>query len=199
MNTVHGPKRTLISNVRHQKMIAAGVFTKDDRIELIEGERLDMSPMGTPHLSVITRLIRLFTRRLSEQEAHVTSGVPVNLGDFSEPQPDLMLLKPRTDFCATRLPEAQDVLLLVEVSDGTPSFDQGGKLRLYSRHMITEYRVIDIDKQCVATYRGPKPETERCTQERQFKGTDILDVQTFPQLRIAVKDIVGQAIGIWVT
>jgi hypothetical protein len=98
MSAVYTPKRTLISNARYQKMIAAGVFTKDDRIELIEGEMLDMSPMGAPHISVVTRQIRLFTSRLSEQEAHVTSGVPVNLGDFSEPQPDLLLLKPRADF-----------------------------------------------------------------------------------------------------
>jgi Uma2 family endonuclease len=189
MSAVYTPKRTLISNARYQKMIAAGVFTKDDRIELIEGEMLDMSPMGAPHISVVTRLIRLFTSRLSEQEAHVTSGVPVNLGDFSEPQSDLLLLKPRADFYGSKVPEAQDVLLLVEVSDSTLAFDQGEKLRLYARYSVTEYWVVDVNKQLVVRYLDPT--VQGYAREEEYKGADALSVKAFPQLLIAVKDILG--------
>src|ERR1700722_19073713 len=96
---------------------------------------LDMAPIGTKHSAITSRLNEWFILALA-RSATVVSGGPVILGDFSEPQPDLILLKRRADFYSGKLPEAADVLLLIEVSDSSLSFDQGVKLNLYARYGV---------------------------------------------------------------
>jgi Uma2 family endonuclease len=90
------PEKTRISVALYQKMVATGVLTKMDRIELIDGEMIDMAPMGTKHVAITTRLNKLFVLG-SGDTAIVSPGGPVKLGDFSEPQPDLLVLRPRSD------------------------------------------------------------------------------------------------------
>jgi len=96
MNAAFTPTRMRITTDRYQKMVATGVLTKYDRIELIEGEMLNMAPIGPKHATVADRLARLFMLAVHDA-AIVSCGRPVNLGDFSDPQPDVMLLKPRLD------------------------------------------------------------------------------------------------------
>jgi Uma2 family endonuclease len=124
MNAAFTPTRMRITTDRYQKMIATGVLTKYDRIELIEGEMLNMAPIGPKHATVAGRLARLFMLAVHDDAGIVSCGRPVNLGDFSDPQPDVMLLKPRPDGYSNAHPNAADVLLLIEVSDSTLSFDQ---------------------------------------------------------------------------
>jgi Uma2 family endonuclease len=87
------------------------------------------------------------------------------------------------------VPEAQDVLLLVEVSDSTLAFDQGEKLHLYARYSVTEYWVVDVNKQLVVRYLDPT--AQGYARQEEYKGADDLGVKAFPQLLIAVKDILG--------
>ena len=87
----------------------------------------------------------------------VVGGGPVVLGEFSEPQPDLTLLKRRADFYSGKHPEAADVLLRIEVSDSSLTFDQGVKLRIYARYGVVEYWVVDVEGRRVVTYREPVP------------------------------------------
>jgi len=148
------PERTRISADRYQKMVATGVLTKYDRVELIEGDILNMPPIGSSHSAIVARLTKLFV--LSAGDAAVVSpGGSIRLDDYSVPQPDLMLLKPREDFYSGQIPMPPDVLLLVEVSESSLAFDQGAKRALYGRHGVEEYWVVDIPGKRVHVYREP--------------------------------------------
>jgi Uma2 family endonuclease len=183
MNAPYIPRRTLISTARYQKMIATGVLTKDDRIELIEGEMFDIAPIGAKHAAIMSALTAVMAVGTTRR-ANVSCGGPVNLGEFSEPQPDLMLLKDRY---SDRVPEARDVLLLVEISDTTLAVDHGKKLRLYATHAIAEYWVVDVLDRRIVRYL--EPSAQKYARVDEFKIGDSIVPQAFPDLRIAVQDI----------
>ena len=134
------------------KITAAGVLTEDDRIELIEGELLEMAPIGSGHASHVKRLNHRFTALLGNK-AIVSIQDPIALGESSEPQPDIALLCWRDDFYEKNNPQPQDILLIIEVADTTASFDREVKVPLYARHDIAEVWIIDLQKQRVETYR----------------------------------------------
>jgi len=170
-------------------MVATGVLTKYDRIELIEGDMLDMAPIGTKHSAMTSRLHELFVLAVA-RSATVVSGGPVNLGEFSQPQPDLMLLKRRPDFYSGKTPEAVDVLLLIEVSDSSLSFDQGIKLNLYARYGVAEYWVVDVEGRRVVTYR--EPTAKGYIRKAEFQAPDAITPQAFPGVKIVVGEIFGE-------
>ena len=188
MNAEFTPTRTRISTDRYQMMVATGVLTKCDRIELIEGDMLDMAPMGTRHSAITSRLHEVFVLAVS-RSATVVSGGPVNLGEFSQPQPDLMLLKRRADFYGGKTPEAADVLLLIEVSDSSLAFDQSVKLNLYARYGVAEYWVVDVEGKRVVTYR--EPTAQGYVRKAGFGAPDGVMPHAFPDLKIAVEEIFG--------
>jgi Uma2 family endonuclease len=190
MNAAFTPTRTRITTNRYQMMVATGVLTKYDRIELIEGDMLDMAPMGTRHSAITSRLTELFVLAVS-RSATVVVGGPVNLGEFSEPQPDLMLLKRRADFYSGKIPESADVLLLIEVSDSSLAFDQGVKLNLYARYGVAEYWVVDVEGQRAVTYR--EPAAKAYGRALEFTAADTVTPQAFPDIKIAVGEMFGQA------
>lgn len=190
MNAAFTPTRTRITTNRYQMMVATGVLTKYDRIELIEGDMVDMAPIGTKHSAITSRLHELFVLAVSHS-ATVVSGGPVNLGEYSEPQPDLMLLKRRADFYSSKIPEAADVLLLIEVSDSSLAFDQSVKLNLYARYGVSEYWVIDVEGGCIATYRDPT--ATGYARKLKFAAAGSVAPQAFPDVKIAVGEIFGQA------
>ncbi|MHB8474705.1 MAG: Uma2 family endonuclease [Steroidobacteraceae bacterium] len=177
-----------ISTDRYQKMVATGVLTKYDRIELIEGEMFDMAPIGTKHSAITSRLNEFLVLAVS-RIATVVVGGPVNLGEFSEPQPDLMLLKRRADFYDDKHPEAADVLLLIEVSDSSLAFDQGVKLRLYARYGVAEYWVVDVEGRRIVSYRGPSVQGYASTIESA--GADVVAPLAFPEVKIVVGHLFG--------
>jgi Uma2 family endonuclease len=182
------PTRTRISTNRYQMMVATGVLTKYDRIELIEGDMLDMALMGTKHSAITSRLNELLILAVT-RSATVVVGGPVNLGEFSQPQPDLMLLRRRADFYDSKTPESADVLLLIEVSDSSLAYDQGVKLNLYARYGVAEYWVVDVEGRRIVTYREPAAKGYR--RKAEFEVPDALTPQAFPELKIAVAEIFG--------
>ena len=115
-------------------------------------------------------------------------AAPVDLGEFSEPQPDLTLLEaPRGLSHSRKHPEAADVLLLIEVSDSSLTFDQGVKLRIYARYGVAEYCVVDVEGRRVVTYREPVGQSYARTLE--FAGTDVVAPPPFPDVKIVVGDL----------
>lgn len=138
----------------YHRMAEAGVLAPDARVELIEGEVVDMAPIGSRHGSAVKRLNQLFSAVVA-QRAIVAVQDPLQLGDLSEPEPDLMLLVPRDDFYAERHPTAADVLLLVEVSDTTARYDRQIKVPLYARHGVAEVWVVDLDARLLRVHRKP--------------------------------------------
>lgn len=139
---------------QYHRMAEAGVLPSDARVELIEGEVVDMAPMKSRHASVVARLLSVLQRAVGDR-ALVWCQLPLRLGPHSEPEPDLMLLRPRADFYAQAHPAPADVLLLIEVADTTLEYDRGVKLPLYARHGVCEVWIVDLDARLVRFFRSP--------------------------------------------
>ena len=139
----------------YYRMAAAGILTPEDRVELIEGEIVDMAPIGSEHGGKVNRLNRLLAPAMAAGHAIVSVQNPLRLDRRNEPQPDLMLLRPRADDYGARHPTAADVLLLIEVADSSLAFDRGAKLALYASHGILEVWIVDLVGRAVEIGRTP--------------------------------------------
>jgi Uma2 family endonuclease len=172
----------------YYQMVKAGILREDDRVELIEGEIIQMPSIGSPHASCVKRANRLFNRSVGDAVV-MSIQDPVQLSDYSEPVPDVVVLRPRGDFYAESHPTAADVLLLIEVSDTTLRYDQGTKVPLYAREGVPEVWVVDLNGQRLWVYREPSPTGYRITQT--LRRGDHLTLLAFPDLEVAVDDILG--------
>lgn len=149
--------RHRLSVADYYRMGEAGIFAPNARVELIEGEIIDMAPIGTRHGSAVMRLNSLLSAAVGSR-AVVSVQNPLRLSDLSEPEPDLMLLKPRDDFYADAHPTAADVLLLIEVADTSARYDREIKLPLYARHGVPEVWIVDLDARLLRLFREPAGE-----------------------------------------
>jgi Uma2 family endonuclease len=134
----------------HQ-MASAGLLDETDRVELIEGEMIDMAPIGSKHAYLVDKLAQVLTRKCGSQLVRVQN--PIRMGERSEPQPDIAVVKGRNYMEAH--PTAVDVLLVVEVSDSTLEYDRDIKLGLYARHGIPEVWLLDVNAREITVYREP--------------------------------------------
>lgn len=135
-------------------MAETGVLRPGSRVELLEGKINDMSPIGPFHGALVKRLNRIFSSKAKGRWI-VSAQDPLRVDDFSEPQPDIMLLKLSADDYASRHPGPEDVFLLVEVSDSTIYFDRGEKLPIYGKAGIPEVWIINLNDLKVEVYREP--------------------------------------------
>ena len=133
----------------------AGIIAPDVRVELIQGEIIDMTPIGCGHAGLVKHLNKILIQTVGDA---VVVGVqdPVVLDDFSEPEPDLALLRFRGDFYTKSHPRPEDVLLIVEVADTTLQYDLEVKLPLYAHAGIPEVWLVDIVAKCVTVYSHPE-------------------------------------------
>jgi hypothetical protein len=141
--TVTAAKTHRFTAEDYHRMGEAGVLPPDGRFELIRGEIVEMSPIGSAHAAVVRRLARILHEQVGEQ-AIVDVQNPLRLDQWSEPQPDLALLRPRADDYYQRLPEAVDCLLVIEVADTTLAHDRETKLPLYGAAGVAEAWLIDL-------------------------------------------------------
>jgi len=172
----------------YHQMVKAGILKEDERVELIAGEIIEMSPIGTRHAAQVKRLINLFAEILGARVI-VAAQDPVELSDFSEPQPDIALLKRRNDFYATAHPQPQDILLLVEVADTTIEYDRSVKMPLYAASNIAEAWIVDINAQTIEVYRQPASNGYQHSQILQ-RGQSLC-IQAFPEINLNVNDLLG--------
>lgn len=152
-----GVTRHRLTVADYDRMGEVGVLAPDARVELIEGAIVDLAPIGSKHAGTVKRLNRLLTQSVGSR-AIVSVQDPIRLGDYSVPQPDLALLKPRADDYAAALPTAADTLLVIEVSQSTAAYDRQVKTALYAKHGIAEVWIIDLDFSLVRFYRRPEGE-----------------------------------------
>jgi len=181
-------KRRRFTVDEYYRMAEAGILTGDDRVELIDGEIVEMSPIGSHHGGQVKRLNALFTARLGTR-AIVSVQDPVRLSPHSEPQPDLALLRPREDFYRRSHPEPADVLLLVEVMDTTVEMDRRVKGPLYARSGIVETWLVDVNADRIETYRSPGADGYR--EVRVLRRGEALAIGAFPDCPFAVDDLLG--------
>ena len=138
----------------YYRMAETGVLRPDARVELLDGKIIDMSPIGPFHGGVTNYLNQIFTTA-SKSRWLMSVQNPVRLDDHSEPQPDIMLLKPASDFYRKRHPQPEDVFLLVEISDSTLETDQEDKLPAYGRAGVAEVWIVNLNELTVEVYREP--------------------------------------------
>ena len=139
----------------YHRMAEAGILGEDDRVELIDGEIIDMAPIGQPHAGTVGWLNQTLVMAFGDR-AIVWPQNPIRLDRLNEPQPDFAVLRPRADFYRTGEPPGpEDVLLLIEVADSSLRFDRNVKLPLYARAGIPEVWIVDLRHREVRTYRGP--------------------------------------------
>jgi Uma2 family endonuclease len=138
----------------YYRMAESGVLRPDARVELLEGRIIDMSPIGPFHGGVTTYLSEILTTAARGRwQTRVQNSL--RLDDHSEPQPDLLLVKPAKDFYRRRHPQPADVFLLIEVADSTLETDQDDKLPAYGRAGIAEVWIVNLNELTVEIYREP--------------------------------------------
>ncbi|MCU0807155.1 MAG: Uma2 family endonuclease [Candidatus Contendobacter sp.] len=180
------PHRYRLTVAEYHRLGENGIFDEDSRVELIEGDLIAMPPIGEQHASKTRRLNRLFSLQVGDT-AIVDVQNPVMLDARSEPQPDMVLLKPRPDFYESAHPRPEDVLLLIEVSDSTLRYDRDTKIPLYARAGIPEVWLLDVAGQRLEIYRRPSPEGYR---EIHYPApTDSIAPVLLPELSLSVASL----------
>jgi Uma2 family endonuclease len=172
----------------YDRMAAAGVLSEDDRVELIEGEIIELNPIGSRHAACVGRLTELFGR-LAGDQALVWVQNPVQVDDYSEPLPDVTLLKRRDDFYAQANPQPADVLLIVEVADTSVEYDREIKIPLYARAGIPEVWLVNLPKETIEISAQPLDETYQ--EIRVVKRGESLAAKSIPSLTIDADAVLG--------
>jgi Uma2 family endonuclease len=173
----------------YERMGAAGIFAADDRVELIAGEIVEMSPIGKRHAACVGRLTQTLSLLL-QSAAIVWVQNPLRLDDFSEPQPDVVVLRPRADFYEQSLPTPADVLLVIEVCDTTLEYDRQIKLPLYARAGIPEVWLVNLADEQIETYAVPAGDAYQHTASVQ-SGADVQS-HNLPALRLRAAALLGR-------
>lgn len=171
----------------YHQMAEAGILHEDDRVELIDGEIVEMGPIGGRHALCVSLLNRLLVRGVGDR-AIVSPQNPVRLDEHHEPQPDLAVVRDRA--YGRSLPTPGDTLLLIEVSDTTLSYDRNFKLPIYARAGIPEVWIVDINGQRVERHSDPSGDSYRHT-ELARKGETLASTM-LPGLTLRVDDVLGR-------
>lgn len=170
----------------YYRMAETGVLRPDARVELLDGRIIDMSPIGPYHGGLVKRLIRVLNAK-SKARWMISAQDPLRLDEYSEPEPDIMLLKPAADDYTNRHPEPRDVFLLIEVSDTSIGYDQGQKLPAYGRAGVPEVWLLNLNEEIVEVYREPNF-TGYASRSILQKGQQA-SPQAFPDVTIDVAEL----------
>ena len=182
-------KRWRFTLDEYHRMGETGILGEDDRVELIEGEIIQMSAIGSRHAATVARIQHLFSTRLGSR-AVIWSQNPLLLPRHqSEPRPDILVLAPRVDFYASRLPEPADVWLLIEVADSSLFYDRGTKFPLYSRAGVAEAWLANIDARRLEMHQGRG--RARYRNVRLPTEDETFSPAAFPGLTLTVRELFG--------
>jgi Uma2 family endonuclease len=151
----------------YERMLEAGILSEDDRVELIDGEVRAMSPIGSRHTAIVKRVNAFISRQIGDT-AIVSVQDPIRLNDYTEPQPDIAVLRYREDFYGYAHPGPEDVLLVVEVAETLLEYDRQEKIPRYAQAMIPESWLFDAVSEIVTQYTDPDGTSYRqvCTLGR---------------------------------
>lgn len=170
----------------YHKMAETGILTPEDQVELIQGEIITMSPIGTRHAACVNRLANLFPRLLGDRGI-ISVQNPIRLNNYSEPQPDLVVLNYRPDFYENKIPQPTEINLLIEVSDSTLKYDQDIKLPLYAQSNISEVWIVNLNNNTLDVYRQPQGK-QYLTHQKSVQSISPL---AFLDITLRMNDIFG--------
>lgn len=190
--------KTDVSGIPHQftvaeyyAMGAAGILTEQHRTELINGEIVDMPPIGDSHAGTVDRMLRALARAVGD-DAIVRVQNPIFLNEWSMPQPDIALLRFRSDFYTSRAPTPSDIVLVVEVSVTTLSYDRDTKLPHYAETGIPEVWIVEPQKGRITAFRDP--DGARYATSELLTLDDDISVPPGRE-RIPIRELLGEAVG----
>ena len=185
-------KRHVVTLDEYERMCVAGVFGPDTQVELIRGEIFDMPPPGPEHENSVTFLNLVLMELLRRRALVWPQGNSIRLpGSNSRPQPDLTILQWRDDLYRGKRPTAEDVILLVEVSESSLKYDRGDKLTLYAESGVPEYWIINLVKGVVEVYTQPDPDMGKYQSVRIAHKGEMLELPGDLEGSIAVDDVLG--------
>jgi Uma2 family endonuclease len=180
--------RKLFTVDDYYRMAEVGILKPTDRVELIEGEIVEMSPIGVRHAMAVNRANMIFARGVGDRAVvAVQNAARINI--YNEPQPDLVLIRPREGFYGKEHPKPEEVLLLIEVSETSLRFDRNVKLPIYARNGVREFWLVDLNSDTISVFRKPKDDTytETFTRQRQ----ESVSPDAFPEFSIEVNELLG--------
>jgi len=172
----------------YYRMLDAGILSENDRVELIEGEIIQMSPIGNRHMACVDRANDLFTTAFKGR-ALVSVQNPLRLNKYNEPQPDIVVLKPRADYYASKSHTPEDTFFVIEVSDTTVRYDTNIKLPIYARTGVAEVWIENLQEDLLLVCRNPTP-TKYRSQLELHRG-DSISPLAFPDVVFKVEELLG--------
>jgi Uma2 family endonuclease len=182
------PIRRPFSVDEYDRMVEVGILGKEDHVELIEGEILEMSPIGSRHEACVDRAAALLLPPLLGHSIVRVQG-SIRLGDYSRPQPDLILLQQRKDYYAAGGAVTRDAFLVIEVSESSIQYDRGPKLRVYARHGVHEVWIEDLTTDTLLVFRDPESGAYKIQLTLQ-KGDSVAPL-AFPELVLSISSLLG--------
>jgi len=179
--------RRLFTRQEYHRMAEVGILTRSDRVELIRGEIITMSPQGLRHRAFIDNLARLLIMRLGDR-AIVSIQMPIVLAEDTEPEPDVQILRHRTVPYKQREAFSEDAFLVMEVAQTSLAYDRSTKLRLYASAGIPEYWVVDCVAESIEINRSPQADGYR-EVVRATEPTATVALQAFPDVVLTLAEI----------
>lgn len=173
-----------LRRAEYDQLVLLGAF-QDERVELLEGALVTMSPIGRPHSSSVQRLNRLLILAL-EGRAAVTCQSPFAANELSEPEPDFVVFPLGAD---NELDHPSRAHLIIEVADSSLALDRGKKLRLYASCAVPEYWVVNLPERCIEVYQGPLPGAY--AQMDRYERGQMIRLVAFPDVAFAVSDVLS--------
>ncbi len=183
-----GVAKHLFSVTDYHRFGEAGILSEDDRVELINGEVVEMSPIGSLHAACVDGLVGLLHKAVGTI-AQVRAQNPIQVDEHTEPQPDITLLKKRDDRYALAHPKPSDVLLVIEVADTSIEYDRSVKLPLYARAEIPETWLVDLNEQAIEVFSAPR--NGQYQTSRQYRRGVTIPSASLPSLSLSVDEILG--------
>ena len=177
------PARRRFTVTEYYAMADAGILTENDRVELLDGDIIHMTPIGDWHAASVNRFTDLLHTPLKGRVVYISQN-PTRLDDVSEPQPDVMLARWRDDYYESGHPKPSDVLLLIEVSDTTVDYDRTRKLSAYARAGIPEVWIVSRPDRRIEAYTNPSEGAY--TSVRNAGPTETIAPQSFPDVALDV-------------
>jgi Uma2 family endonuclease len=181
-------ERKLFTTAEYHRMIEAGILHEDDRVELLDGEIIKMAAIGPRHSMCVDTLAAFLITKL-KKAAIVKNQNPIRLSDYSEPEPDIAVVRPRADRYASGHPTPDDILIVIEVADTTAESDRNAKIPTYARAGIAEAWLVDLSNDRIEIYTQPDQGFYR--EIRLVSRKQRVISATIPGLSLKADDILG--------
>jgi Uma2 family endonuclease len=170
----------------YHRIIEAGILTVEDKVELLEGKIVQMSPQDPPHAST-TQWAGNYLARLLGDRAFIRNQLPITIPPDSEPEPDIAVVRVDRRAYFDHHPMPEEIFLLIEIADSTLMKDRQQKVKTYAKANISEYWVVDVNKRQVYIFR--QPEADAYTQELLLNEEDVIDVVAFPETTVFLRQL----------